>query len=95
MATTVRISIDDQMQAQLDEAEKFLPGLNTPAKLRTGFLLWLQNENTKNQSPTDITDQEFTNLLKSFQAKPNALKLTQGKSFKDWWAENKENVRGQ
>jgi hypothetical protein len=96
MSSTVRITINKQLEEALSESENWLPGLEISDKIRTGFLLWVNSNKqpkAKNQGYSNLSDEEFDKILESFANNPKALKLSKGKSFQDWWQENKDEIR--
>jgi len=96
MSSTVRITINKQLEEALSESENWLPGLEISDKIRTGFLLWVNSNKkakVKNQEYSNLSDEKFDKILESFANNPKALKLSKGESFQDWWQANKKIVR--
>ena len=99
MSSTVRITINKQLEEALNESESWLPGLEISDKIRTGFLLWVntnkepQAKNQENDKNINLSDEEFDKILEFFANNPKALKLKKGEFFQDWWQVNKKIVR--
>ena len=94
MSTFVRLTIDQEMQKQLNLAKNLFPALKPSQAIRFGFMQYIQQELSKKQpKPTFMTQQESDEMLDEIRNSVSFPEMT-NEEFQDWWMENKNELRG-
>lgn len=94
MSTTVRLTIDQEMQKQLSLAKNLFPALKPSQAIRFGFMQYVQQELSKKKDKfVSLSNEEFTTMMQEIRDEAQFPQMT-GEEFEDWWMENKNELRG-